>query len=96
MGLLDLSYGDTLLSQIVLGFRNGIGFEMKNGRGKNGISLINAAENIVPVKVAAREQIEQLQREANGRYISAAYPGPYRQPTALPSSGRRLMRVEEG
>lgn len=39
--------------------------------------LIKAAEYVVPVAVAAPEQIESLCREADGRYISASYPGFY-------------------
>jgi SpoVK/Ycf46/Vps4 family AAA+-type ATPase len=44
------------------------------------ITLTEAANYIVPVCKSARQQIEELRRQAEGRFISASYPGPYRTP----------------
>lgn len=40
-------------------------------------SLIEASKTIVPVARQAREEIERLRNEADGRYLSAAYEGVY-------------------
>jgi hypothetical protein len=42
-------------------------------------SLVEAATTIVPVSRSAADQIERLRSEANGRFISASYPGVYTQ-----------------
>jgi hypothetical protein len=44
------------------------------------ITLDEAAQYIVPVAISAKEEIERLRSEAAGRYLSASYPGLYRQP----------------
>lgn len=54
-----------------------------------GISLFDASQFVVPVSVAAREQIEKLRTEASGRYLSASEPGVYRKPEAA-DGGRKM------
>jgi hypothetical protein len=44
------------------------------------IPLTEAAAFIVPVRTSAAEQIAELRRQANGRFLSAAYPGRYVMP----------------
>lgn len=64
--------------------------------------LIEAAKQIVPIRTTQREVINSRQREAHGRYTSAAYAGPYQQPGAEsdeaeaalePFAGRGARRV---
>lgn len=43
-----------------------------------GIPLIQASTYITPIYRAAPEEIDRLNQEASGRYISASYPGVYR------------------
>lgn len=45
-----------------------------------GLSLREAAENVVPVSRSAPDVIERLRREADGRYLSASHPGTYSMP----------------
>jgi hypothetical protein len=42
-----------------------------------GVSLIEAAEFVVPVSRSAAEAIESLRKMANGRFLSASYKGVY-------------------
>lgn len=42
-----------------------------------GLSLVDAAQFVVPVSISAREKIAALRQEASGRYLSAAEPGVY-------------------
>ena len=42
-----------------------------------GVSLVDAAQYVVPVAVSAREKIDQLRKEASGRYLSAGDEGLY-------------------
>ena len=42
-----------------------------------GVTLVEAAQYIVPVAIAAKEQIEKLRKEASGRYLSASNEGVY-------------------
>src|SRR5262249_52287009 len=53
------------------------------------INLPEASEYIVPVARAAKEIIETLRRESDGRYISASSPGVYK----MPSSSEALENV---
>lgn len=54
-------------------------------------SLQEAAGYIVPVARAAADTIDRLRREADGRYLSASFPGVYRIPTnPAPVAGRRI------
>ncbi|GJL52915.1 MAG: ATPase [Nitrospirales bacterium] len=41
-------------------------------------SVTEAARYIVPIAQSAAEQIKLLRSQANGRFLSANYPGPYR------------------
>lgn len=43
-----------------------------------GLSLVDAAEYVVPVSRSAAAEVESLRRLANGRFISASYKGVYR------------------
>lgn len=60
------------------------------------IRVREAARYIVPVAQAAPEAIEDLRRQAAGRYLSASYAGVYRLPEAavdgdgVPARGRAL------
>lgn len=56
------------------------------------ITLQEASQFIVPVYRAAREQIETLRTLADGRFISASYPGVY---TKKKAAGGRKISVEE-
>lgn len=62
-----------------------------------GIPLTEAAKFIVPVAQADAERIEKLRTQANGKFISASYPGVYKynrqQAQALPA-GRRIATGE--
>jgi hypothetical protein len=58
------------------------------------VSLIEAATYIVPVSRSAADQIERLREQANGRFISASYPGVYQKShdshAQQAATGRRL------
>jgi hypothetical protein len=41
-------------------------------------SLSEAASYIIPTQSVIGEDLERLRSQANGRYLSASYPGPYR------------------
>jgi len=59
------------------------------------ITLEKAAKFISPVGVRSRDQIHLLRKEASGRYINAAAPGPYvfnDATTALPGTATRAMK----
>lgn len=43
-----------------------------------GCTLTEASAFIVPVAIAAADAIEQLRQQADGRFLSASYGGPYR------------------
>ncbi|MFH1918353.1 MAG: AAA family ATPase, partial [Planctomycetota bacterium] len=55
------------------------------------ISLAEAANYIVPVCKSARAEIDNLRQQADGRFISASYPGPYRVPEK--GTNRRAVTV---
>lgn len=66
-----------------------------------GISLVESATYIVPAfDSMGQAAAARLREEASGRYISASYPGPYRNETSQPaaglaaSSGRRMAFEE--
>ena len=59
------------------------------GAWERGVSLIDAAEFVVPVAKADPERIERLRKEATGRYISASYSGTYKMPEQN-KSGRKI------
>ena len=55
------------------------------------LSLVEAAEYIVPVARSASEQISRLRDSADGRYISASYPGVFlKAGPASAQTGRKL------
>jgi hypothetical protein len=54
------------------------------------MTLIQAADYIVPVSRSASDQIERLRDQANGKFISASYPGVYQKQREQAASGRRL------
>jgi len=56
-----------------------------------GISLIEASAFIVPIAISAADQIQRLRDDASGKFLSASYPGVYRQERPSPvNSGRRV------
>jgi hypothetical protein len=58
-----------------------------------GSSLVEAAQNVVPVARTASEAVERLRSWASGRCLSADQPGIYnRQPMAGTKPGRRVRR----
>ncbi len=60
------------------------------------IPLRDAAEYVVPVSQAAPEAIEELRRQAEGRYLSASRPGVYRRWTPVevaPAQGGRALAL---
>lgn len=56
-------------------------------------TLVEAAGYIVPVSRSASDQIQKLRSEANGRFISASYPGLYS--TVRPNTTGRAITTEE-
>ena len=59
-------------------------------------SLKDASKYIVPVSMSASEIITRLQDQANGRFISASYPGTYQKgKEAPPRQTRRVVDLEE-
>lgn len=44
---------------------------------RTGQSLLEASNFVVPVSKSAADQLEALRRMADGKFISASYPGPY-------------------
>lgn len=45
---------------------------------RRGCSVVEAAASIVPIAVADPRAIENLRGQANGRFLSASYPGTYK------------------
>ena len=65
------------------------------------ISLIDAAQNVVPVSVTSAEQIENLRKWAEGRCLSADNAGLYARvgrgrPTATPARARKVVTNAPG
>jgi hypothetical protein len=59
-------------------------------------SLTEAAAFISPVAKSAPEQLNELRQQANGRYISASYPGVYKhEASATATSAGRLISLDE-
>ena len=56
------------------------------------VSLLDAAQNVVPVAVTASESVERLRTWASGRCLSASLPGIYQRDGAGPKRRRRLNR----
>jgi hypothetical protein len=61
------------------------------------ISLTEAAQYIIPVAVAAREQIEDLRLSSSGKYLDASKPGKYQYRATLTpkADGERLRRDDD-
>lgn len=60
-------------------------------------ALVDCANFIVPVSKSAADQITKLREQADGRFISASYPGPYkfrRAETTQPAT-KRTINLEE-
>lgn len=61
------------------------------------IPLVEAAQYIVPVSISAKTSIEELYSQANGSFLSASYPGPFKKDLSdsktIPSRGTRRTRV---
>lgn len=55
-----------------------------------GSSLTEAAARIVPVSKSDPESIEEMRQIANGRFLSASYPGPYRKPSGVVPAARKI------
>lgn len=53
------------------------------------VSLLEAAQNVVPVAVTASESIERLRTWASGRCLSASQPGIYQRDGGCPRPQRR-------
>lgn len=51
-----------------------------------GIPLRDAAKYIIPMYTSSSERIAALRNEADNRYISAAYSGPYKKPEGMDES----------
>lgn len=62
-----------------------------------GCSLIDASQYIVPVAKSAEREIGELRAQAHGRFISASYPGFYRNGTvdAIQSASRAIESIPE-
>lgn len=83
---------------------NWTGAEIKNCcdiASRTDLSLLEAAEFIVPVAVSGAEKIRQLRAQAAGRYLSAAKPGAYQfdeatmpERLATPVSAGRMIEKE--
>lgn len=65
-----------------------------------GCTLTEASQFIVPVARSAGDQIERLRTQADGRFLSASYPGPYKrageQAAVDPNGGGRKLQFDEG
>ncbi len=48
---------------------------------RTGLTLEECAKRLVPVGVKCKEEIERLQKQADGKYLSATEPGAYRKPS---------------
>jgi SpoVK/Ycf46/Vps4 family AAA+-type ATPase len=59
------------------------------GAWERDVTLVDAAEFVVPVAKANPERVENLRKEAAGRYISASYSGTYKLPDKA-KAGRKI------
>jgi hypothetical protein len=64
---------------------------------ENKVSLVKAAQFIVPSGISKAEQIRQLRLHASGKYINAAKPGPYifedKESKVQPSRSRAIVKL---
>jgi len=56
--------------------------------------LKQASNFVVPISVSDPEGIERLRKMASGRFLSAAYAGPYQYQTSKQQTARRLINLE--
>ena len=56
------------------------------------VSLLEAAQNVVPVAITASESVERFRTWASGRCLSASLPGIYRRETTTEKPRRRVTR----
>jgi len=59
-----------------------------------GETVVEAAQFIIPQAVSARNTIAQLQAEADGRFLSASYPGFYQMPGSGPREVAEVVSRE--
>lgn len=55
-----------------------------------GKTLQESAAYVVPVALSEKEEIDRIRKEADGCFISASYPGPYRIPSETAKPSRRI------
>lgn len=60
-----------------------------------GCSLKEAAAYIVPVSRSAADQLRKLREQADGRFLSASYPGVYKIDRPAEAHGGRQVQLEE-
>lgn len=58
-----------------------------------GCSTADSAKFVVPVARAAASQIQALRENADGKYTSASYPGPYKMESGEEIRGKKQRRV---
>jgi len=58
------------------------------------VSLIEAAQNVVPVAKTASEAVERLRSWADGRCLSADKPGIYRRGPVQSEKRRRAIKID--
>lgn len=59
-----------------------------------GTTLAEAAKTIIPVGQSAADDVEDLRKQANGRFLSASYEGVYRMSSKVVKSTKRSVSVE--
>ena len=59
---------------------------------RTGLSLQEAAAYVIPISRSAGDMVDELRRQASGRFLSASVPGTYRfEPKATaPAAGRKM------
>lgn len=60
-----------------------------------GCTLAEAAEFVVPVSRSAADAIKRLRDQADGRFLSASYPGVYRVNRTTPAETGRAFTLED-
>ena len=59
------------------------------------VSLMTAAQYVIPISRSAAEQIKTLRQMASGKFLSASKPGVYRYEEETGAPARRMIRVNE-
>ena len=62
---------------------------------RSGCSLLEAAEFILPAGLGGKEQIDKSRSQAEGRFLSASFPGVYQKPTYKVAAGRAITTDDE-